>query len=188
MKKLLFVLTFVIGGILNTFALSPTYKGFADIYTGYSAPSNTEVYGGGVNFGFSTSHGVTLLPGLFVGAGVDLNLSLYEDKYSTGSYYDSDLDCSALLAFFAEGRYSFLHSRKVSPFVGVRIGGGYNGYDEGGCFYFSPSAGCTINITKRFGLDASIGYGLYTGEGPEPGYNDHFGNINCVTFNFGVHF
>lgn len=185
MKKLVLVLALTLVGIFSAKAIDLSYKGYGELYTGYSAPSNSSVYGGGANFGISTSHGVNLFPSLFVGGGIDFNVSMYEDKYY--SRY-SETDYSALFAVFAESRYNFLPSRKASPFVGLRIGGGYNGYDEEGCFYFSPAVGCSINLTDKFGLDASVGYSLFTGVGPEPGYNDHYGNINCISFRVGVHF
>lgn len=188
MKKFLLVLAGTLLCMGSVFAISPSYKGFGELYTGYAVPSG-DYYGGGTMFGISTSHGVTLIDGLWVGIGIDAALAYYSEE-DHHSYTGSDLDYSGLFAVFAEGRYNILKTKRISPFVGLRLGGGVNGYDEIGAFYFSPAVGCTFNITKKFGLDASIGYSLFTGEGKEKGssYNDYAGNINCITFRFGVHF
>lgn len=189
MKKVMLVLVAALFGIFSANAIHPTYRGFGELYTGYSIPGNDETYSGGVNIGLATSHGVNLIEGLFVGAGLDVNLSLYQED--SGYRHDLVNDYAGLFAVFAESRYNFLRKNKVSPFVGVRIGGGYNGYDEMGSFYFSPAVGCTINFTKRFGLDASLGYSLFTGDdGWENNqyHKDYAGDIHCITFRVGVHF
>ncbi len=189
MKKVMLVLAIALSAIFSANAIRPTYKGYGELYTGYSIPGNTSYYSGGVNVGLATSHGVTLFDGLFVGAGFDANLSLYQEE--SGSRYDMENDYSGLFAVFAESRYNFLRKSKVSPFLGIRLGGGYNGYDEVGSFYFSPAVGCTINFTKKFGLDASVGYSLFTGEkSDEDSFhgNTMAGNIHCITFRVGVHF
>ena len=188
MKKLLFVFATLLISINSAFAISPTYKGYGELYSGYAIPSG-EYYNGGVTFGISTSHGVTLIDGLFVGIGVDAALAYYSEETSN-RYGEDNTDYSGLFAAFAEGRYNILRTKRISPFVGLRLGGGYNGYDEEGCFYFSPAIGCTFNLTKRFGLDASIGYSLFSGRGQDEDtyYNVYAGNINCITFRVGIHF
>ncbi|MDE6329140.1 MAG: hypothetical protein K2L83_00330 [Muribaculaceae bacterium] len=187
MKKLLSMLVVMLACVASASAISPSYKGYGELYTGYSIPAGDYYNGGGV-FGVSTSHGVTLSEGLFVGLGLDAALSFYSEADPYSRYDDSDY--SGLFAIFAESRYNILPSKRISPFVGLRLGGGYNGYDEVGSFYFSPAIGCTFNLTEKFGLDASIGYSLYTGEGQDEGsyYNDSAGSINCITFRIGVHF
>lgn len=186
MKKLLFVFAILLIGINSAFAFSPTYKGYGELYSGYAIPSG-DYYDGGVTYGLSTSHGVTLIDGLFVGAGIDAAMAFYTE--GSGRYKDSDY--SALFAIFAEGRYNILRTKRFSPFVGLRLGGGFNGYDEVGSFYFSPAVGCTFNLTNKFGFDASLGYSLFTGSGwdeESPFGNDYAGNINCITFRVGIHF
>ncbi len=188
MKKIIFVLATLLIGINSAFAISPAYKGYGELYSGYAIPSG-DYYDGGFTYGVSTSHGVTLIDGLFVGLGVDAALAYYTEGYAN-RYGEKDSDYSGIFAVFAEGRYNILRSKRISPFVGLRLGGGFNGYDEVGSFYFSPAVGCTFNLTKRFGLDASIGYSLFTGSGQDEGsyYNDYAGNINCITFRVGIHF
>lgn len=190
MKKLIFTMAALLTGINSVFAISPAYKGYGELYSGYAIPSG-DYYDGGVTYGISTSHGVTLIDGLFVGVGIDASLAYYTEGESN-RYGEKESDYSGMFAAFAEGRYNILPSKRISPFVGLRLGGGYNGYDEVGGFYFSPAVGCTFNLTEKFGLDASIGYSLLTGEkGDDNGYygvNDYAGNINCITFRVGIHF
>lgn len=189
MKKILLVLAGTLLCMGSVFAISPSYKGYGELYSGYAIPSG-EYYDAGFTYGLSTSHGVTLMDGVFVGVGIDAAIAYYTEGQSN-RYGVKETDYSGLFAAFAEGRYNILRTKRISPFVGLRIGGGFNGYDEVGGFYFSPAVGCTFNITKKFGLDASIGYSLLTGDnGKDEGYsyNDYAGNINCITFRVGVHF
>ena len=188
MKKLLLVFATLLISINSAFAISPSYKGYGELYSGYAIPSG-DYYDGGVTYGISTSHGVTLIDGLFVGAGVDAAIAYYTEGYAN-RYGEKDTDYSGLFAVFAEGRYNILRTKRISPFVGLRLGGGFNGYDEVGSFYFSPAVGCTFNLTKKFGLDASIGYSLFTGSGQDEDsyYNDYAGNISCITVRVGIHF
>lgn len=183
MKKIFTTLALCAAAAVPAFALTPTYKGFGEMQWGVAVPSG-ESYGAGMMYGMSTSHGVTLIDGLFIGAGLEANIAAYSYDEDYGYYYFEETDVAALLAMFAEGRYNILRTKRISPFIGLRVGGGYNGYDDTGSFYFSPAAGCTFNLTRRFGLDASIGYELFTGRS---GYWDA-GNIHCLTFRVGVHF
>lgn len=188
MKRFIFTLVAVVLGITSASALSPTYKGFGETYSGWGVPVG-DGFGAGVVYGLSTSHGVTLIPGLFVGGGVDFTLGYYsvpENRYRT------DTECSGFFAVFTEGRYNILRTKRISPFVSTRIGGGYNGMCESGSFYFRPAAGCTFNLTKRFGFDASLAYTLYSGNRGD--YNSYYytdeygGNYNMITLCVGVHF
>lgn len=190
MKKILLILTILLMGA-SAVTAQIRYKGYVETSGGAFIPSN--YYGTGGMVGISTSHGVELFQGLFVGAGLDLNYVTFTEPSSRGSSYGDESDYSAELAFFAEGRYNFLRGRRVSPFVGMRIGGGYEGVEEQGCFYFSPAVGVTINITKRFGLDASLGYSLWSGKGEENDgkishYDDFSKSFNGIALRFGVHF
>ena len=184
MKKILLVIAVAI--IAATSAQAVRYKGFGEFNCGTFIPS--EYYGAGVLVGISTSHGVELIDGLFVGAGVDINYVTFSEPENS-SYYN-ELDYAGNIAIFAEGRYSFLRKRKVSPFIGIRVGGGYEGVEEQGCFYFSPAAGVTINLTKKFGLDASLGYSLWTGSSKhdDDSRYGHSASFNGVSVRFGVHF
>lgn len=177
MKKILFL----IAAVLMTAATASAvrYKGYGEIIGGGVFPPSH--YSNGGSFGFATSHGVEIIDGLFVGAGID----------GTVAISDGGNDGSWLIVGFAEARYNFLRKSRISPFVGTRLGGGWEGYGENGCFYFSPSVGCTFNLTKRFGLDVSLGYSLYNSTEE---YYSRYGsyneavNIHGLSVRFGVHF
>lgn len=197
MKKKLLLLAGILLCVSSAFAITPTYKGYVEQYVGIAMPQNTDFYNGGSCIGFlTTSHGVQLFDGLFVGAGIDFAMTTYQECIDHPGTSNYDTDFSALFAVFAEGRYNFLPKKRISPFAGLRLGGGFNGYDEVGAFYFSPAVGCTFNLTKRFGLDVSLAYSVFTGDKVKE-YVDwrddyvitgHAGNINCLCLRFGLHF
>ena len=182
MKKFLLSLLLILAGSGISFG-EITYKGYVETFAGgagidYNADS-------GVYYGVSTSHGVTIIDGLFVGAGLDLGMSFYTESTS----YGSDSDFSVLGAFFAEGRYNFLRTKRISPFVGYRLGVGFNGYDEKVGFYTSPAVGCTFNLTSRFGLDASLAYSYFQGDKYDSYYHSSvYGNAHGFTIRLGIHF
>lgn len=188
MKKILLILTILLIGA-STVTAQVRYKGYVETNGGVFIPGN--YYGTGGMVGISTSHGVELFQGLFVGLGIDGNYVTYTEP-TNSRYHEDEADYAGNFAVFAEGRYNFLRSRRVSPFVGLRIGGGYEGVEEQGCFYFSPAVGVTINITKKFGLDASIGYSLWSGKGESDDdfsyYDDFSKSFHGVAIRFGVHF
>ncbi len=127
MKKILPLIIAIIFGVSLARAFSPQYKGFADMYTGISSLA-----------GMSTSHGLVIMDGLFVGAGGDIALS--PEHYTNP------------MVLFAEGRYKFMN---------LRAGGGLGFYDNDGCYYISQGGGCSFDLTEKFGLDASITTSLY---------------------------
>lgn len=188
MKKILLVMTLAL--VAATSASAVRYKGYVDTFGGASFPPGETLYESGPSFGISTTHGVELLQGVFVGAGLEVIGTAYEEY--TSIYHNSkDTDFTALVAVYAEGRYNFLRTKRISPFLGVRIGGGYQGYDEEGCFYFSPQVGCTFNLTKRFGLDVGIGYGLFSSRVELEhtyGYESTTLNYSNLSIRFGIHF
>ncbi len=203
MKKLVVSLLCVVLGAMSASAISPHYKGYIETYAGYDLPVDVET--GGATFGLSTSHGVELIKGLFLGAGLDVSCITYKianSSYSSSDYlyyYNPDVEYNVCAAGFFEARYNFLRNKKVSPFVGTRFGGGYNGWAESSAFYFSPAVGCTFNFTERFGLDLSLGYSLYTGNKTENEYYSygHYNytlelvenrNVHNITFRLGLHF
>lgn len=179
MKKILLIIVVAILGTGMSHAIEPKYKGYAEFYTGFAAPQQFADLG--FMYGTSTTHGFKLLDELFVGLGAEVGVSYYNETF--GRYKESDY--SVLCAIFADGRYNFLCEEKFSPFVGYRMGVGYNGYDENVGLYLSPSAGCSFNLTEKFGFDASLGYRLYTGSHKN---NDWFGNVSCFTVSVGIHF
>lgn len=184
MKKLILLLSLILATASSASAFDFKYKGYGELNGG--AFFANQYYGSGGLFGISTSHGLVLMDGLFVGAGIDLNYITFSEP---GYYsYERDYDYGATFAVFAEGRYNFIHKRKVNPFVGLRIGGGYEGVQETGSFYFSPAVGVSINLTEKFGLDASLAYSLWTSsyDSDDPGKSANA--FNGISVRVGVHF
>lgn len=194
MKKILLtaVLALVTAVSASAVDIDIKYKGYVDTGGGLFFPSTdeTEVDGLGYNYAISTTHGIELFKGLFLGAGFEANLLGYYEKEYPGSYNDSSAEIGGIFTVFAEARYNILRTKKISPFVGLRIGGGYQGMDEEGCFHFAPMAGCTFNFTNKFGLDVGLRYGLYS-SGVDEDY-DYYDSSSVVynTLNVfvGIHF
>jgi hypothetical protein len=84
----------------------------------------------------TTTHGVQILPELFVGAGAGINF-----------YHSSD--GAIALPFFVDVRTDILRSN-ISPFVDLKVG--YS-FGEVSGLYVTPSVGCKVNH-----LDFSLGY------------------------------
>lgn len=185
MKKILVLLAYSLISIHSAFAISPSYRGYVETGTGYAGITNDEHMGGGMLWNISTTHGFDILDGLFVGLGVDITIPTFKE-YESGKHEDYMFTTQFYAALFAEGRYHILRDNKFQPFIGMRIGGGYNGNSQVGTFYLSPALGCSFNLTEKFGFDASLGYSLFTGDV----YNEDLGrsNTNCITFRLGVHF
>lgn len=164
MKKIILLLTFVL--TIATTAIgqvNPQYKGYVDFSGGILFPGGAADGETGESIGLSTSHGVQLFNSLFLGMGVDLTGSVYAREYRSGKYsYDTELEWGFLGSAFFDVRYNFLKDKKVTPFVGTRIGGGYQSYEEEPLVYFSPSAGVSFNFTQKFGLDVFLSYKLYS--------------------------
>ena len=163
MKKLFLLLIFAIAGIGVVFAQgSAQSAGSAAAYVSKEKSSNvskdaflpTPCYKGFFDFGYtigvgdfgmgrvalSSTHGVQIIPHLFVGAGVGFN------------YYHE----SALwnMPFYADVRSNFLKG-KVTPFVDFRIG--YSAGNVAG-FYMSPTIGCEFGFGKKSGFSIALGY------------------------------
>lgn len=163
-----------------------SYKGYVETSGGTVIPSVGDV---GFSCGFATSHGVQIIDGLFVGMGVDLQLGMISD--SEEDYYgDADVETKVLITGFAEARYNFLRTSKISPFVGLRFGGGWDDNADFPCLYSSPAVGCTFNFTKKFGLDVSLGYSLYSVLGDDYYFEYESGNeySHIVALRLGIHF
>ena len=105
------------------------YRGFVDL--GFTVGLGYD-YGGRV--AFFTSHGVQILPQLYVGGGVGVNY-----------FYDLD---GVSIPLFVDVRTD-LKKAKISPFVDLKLG--YSVADIKG-FYLSPTIGCRFN---RFSLGLS---------------------------------
>ena len=113
---------------------------------------------------FTTSHGVQIIPQLFVGAGVGLSYF-----YEFGSL---------AMPIFADIRTDILNS-KITPFVDFKIG--YSPVDVSG-LYLSPTLGCRFN---KF----SIGVSYMMQKAPAVYYDDwSVYNINLGGISFKVGF
>lgn len=133
------------------------YRGFVD--TRYTLGVGL---GSGLNRAeIHTSHGIQIIPQLFIGAGVGVGYF-----YRSGEF---------TIPIFANIRTDILKS-KVTPFVDVKIG--YSVYSISG-LYFSPSIGCKIN---RF----NIGFGYTLQNINFYGWN--VGNVGGLSIKFGYEF
>ena len=133
------------------------YKGYVESSLGFSFTPK-----GGVQIGYaSTSHGIEIIDGLFVGLGAEISTV---DYFTAIAARLDDPMYSEQLSAFAECRYSFLRTKKVSPYVAIRqgFGGGYTEYLNGALFgefgrYLRLTLiGVTVNVTRRFGFDAGV--------------------------------
>lgn len=90
MKKILLtaVLALVTAVSASAVDIDIKYKGYVDTGGGVFFPSTdeTEVDGLGYNYAISTTHGIELFKGLFLGAGFEANLLGYYEKEYPGSY------------------------------------------------------------------------------------------------------
>lgn len=175
--------------ITMTFAVSMAgqnirYRGFADMEYGLYIANNVDKVG--LMFGTSTTHGIQVTDGLFVGGGLNIGIGSYADIYYDDGYWfeeEDDWDTSVAVTLYAAGRYEFIHNRKVSPYVDLRLGGGFLDSTDEGTLYLSPTVGVTVNFTKKFGLDAGLAYSLWTGK-----YFDGDDFFNGLSARVGIHF
>lgn len=126
------------------------YRGFADMEYGLYIANNIDK--AGFMFGTSTTHGIQVTDGLFVGGGLNIGIGSYADIYYDSGYWfeeEDDWDTSVAVTLYAAGRYEFIHNRKVSPYVDLRLGGGFLDSTDEGTLYLSPTVGVTINFTKN---------------------------------------
>lgn len=172
MKKIILTLVAL---VIATTASAVRYQGFVESTFGANFPS--KYFGDGVTVGVNTSHGAEIINGLFVGGGTDFSLISYEDY--------NDTKVAGAVTFYGDVRYRFLKT-KISPFAGVKIGGGYEGINQSSCFYFSPQAGCSFNFTGKFGLDVSVAYKFY-GCNPDRAYF-YCNSMNGISLGVGLHF
>ena len=156
----------------DAFLPTPCYKGFFDF--GYTVGVGD--FGQG-RVALSSTHGVQIIPHLFVGAGVGFN------------YYHE----SALwnMPFYADVRSNFLKG-KVTPFVDFRLG--YSAGNVSG-FYMSPTIGCDFGFGRKSGFSVALGYEYQKAEFAFFGYDyfDYFyftSKENCggVVIKIGVDF
>lgn len=200
MKKLLLTATLALITAVSASAvdIDIKYKGYVDTGGGLMFPSSDTydcmIDGVGYNYAVSTTHGIQLFGGMFIGLGLEANLVSYNEYDTSYHGYEESWEIGGLVTVFAEGRYNILREKKISPFVGLRIGGGYNGINEVGCFHFAPMAGCTFNFTDNFGLDVGLRYGMYAfSMDVEDYYNSYLTNRSSLLYSnlnvfVGVHF
>lgn len=156
MKRLWLVVAMVLVGICPVSAVR--YQGFAELSYGIYAPS--KYYGSGGELGLSTSHGVEIVPGVFVGLGVDWLWGGYKQPYN-GHWYNETMSYQNM---FVEGRYSLYPNKKISPFAGLRLGAGMGESELGSALlhpYISPAVGFSFNFSRRCGVDVGIGYAFH---------------------------
>lgn len=189
MRRILLILFIVFTTAISAFAqVNVHYKGYVDFSEGIIIPGgdiitrNTEL-----SLGLSTSHGIQLFNSLFVGGGIEVSGTQYGSGHS--DYYGKR-EWGVLGVGFIDVRYLFRKDHRVQPFVGTRIGGGYQSIGELSCLYFSPSGGISFNIREKFGLDLSIAYKMYHSTEHENYYYKTDWNYlyNGITLSFGIHF
>lgn len=158
------------GSINNDSFIHKGYKGFVDFGYGIGVGD----YSAG-RVEFSTAHGYQIVPYLFAGVGAGVNY-----------FHDAE---SVNVPIFADIRGTLpINNSRVAPFLDLKIG--YSVADVEG-FYFSPSVGCRVAVSKKVGINLGIGYELqkvkieYYGYGW--GYEDNV-NFGAVTIKLGVDF
>ena len=154
MKKIFITIFLIITGVCSASAVR--YQGFIEGVAGVYLPSR--IFNDGPEIGFSTSHGLEIIPGLFAGVGADVLFGNYD--FPDDMKYRGAEPRDAYINVFVEGRYRILPLKKISPFVGMRLGAGYGDCYKGSRIfpYLSPALGGSFNFTRKFGMDVSIGY------------------------------
>ncbi|MBO5720562.1 MAG: hypothetical protein J6R61_03420 [Bacteroidales bacterium] len=119
----------------DAFLPTPCYKGFFDF--GYTIGVG---YRGEGRISMSTTHGVQIIPYLYIGAG--LGFKYYHYSGSMG------------LPLYADIRANFLKGR-ITPFLDFRAG--YSFLDDWGA-YVSPTVGCNFGYGRKAGFSVALGY------------------------------
>ncbi len=143
-------------------ATAQTYRGFVDAAMIFDVPKVFEdfignYYGEGQGLpyytdvapvlAFSTTHGVQINRNHYLGIGMEFN------KYFSGIDSGEDNEKIGSLPLYAMWRMDFF-GRKVTPFFDVRAG--YQvAWTKG--FYGNINAGMRISLSRRTGLNISIG-------------------------------
>lgn len=191
-RKLTIVLLSLLGLMATQAAeLDIHYKGYVGLFGGYAVPQR-EIKGAPL-YGISTTHGATIVDGLFMGAGLNVGISPYRVRYDN-HLEESHKSNAVLTAVYAEVKYNIMSDKRISPFLACRVGPEYNGFDKNIGLYANPYVGCTFFFTDRFGLDVGVGYEYYGGKPENDIHNGSytkdqtFGNVNCITFSMGIIF
>ena len=150
----------------NSFGLRG-YKGFltfgagqgkATVYNSNGSYSGqAQTFDNNTFIELETVHGYQFNPWFFLGAGVGSQGFTENDKVGEDGFVTSNV--------FGDFRVNFLYSR-ITPFVEGKVGisspfsGELEEYLTTGIF-FSPSIGCHFGISRRFGIDLSVGYNYH---------------------------
>lgn len=173
MKKTFFILALLFSFIYAPMAsaldydedgIEPGYRGFVD----FSYTLGVGDWGKDHDrINLMTSHGIQIVPQLYVGLGVGVNY-----------FYDDE---AVGLPIFGHFRSDFIPG-DVTPFFDMRIG--YSLIDVEG-FYLNPSLGCRFAVSDNVALNLSVGYTLQKAE-----YYYDYRKQNCggVDFRFGIEF
>ena len=138
-------------------ATAQTYRGFVDAAMTFDIPKEFDYFRGepGLPYytdvapvlAFSTTHGVQINRNHYLGIGMEFN------KYFSGIDSGEDNEKIGSLPLYAMWRMDFF-GRKVTPFFDVRAG--YQvAWTKG--FYGNINAGMRISLSRRTGLNISIG-------------------------------
>lgn len=138
-------------------ATAQTYRGFVDAAMTFDIPKGFDYFSGepGLPYytdvapvlAFSTTHGVQINRNHYLGIGMEFN------KYFSGIDSGEDNEKIGSLPIYAMWRMDFF-GRKVTPFFDVRAG--YQvAWTKG--FYGNINAGMRISLSRRTGLNISIG-------------------------------
>lgn len=138
-------------------ATAQTYRGFVDAAMTFDIPKEFDYFRGepGLPYytdvapvlAFSTTHGVQINRNHYLGIGMEFN------KYFSRIYSGEDNEKIGSLPIYAMWRMDFF-GRKVTPFFDVRAG--YQvAWTKG--FYGNINAGMRISLSRRTGLNISIG-------------------------------
>lgn len=160
MKKLIVLLLSVI--MFSGAASAVDYRGFVEFNGGilpvdeyYSYDNTSELYCH-LYGSLSTTHGVQLNRHIFVGAGVDVNM--------TGFRVDGDPQINV----FGDVRYDLDIAKKWSPYFNMKAGYGVRkghyedtyGYDWRSIkqLFINPSIGVRLKLSSKCGLNFGLGY------------------------------
>jgi hypothetical protein len=118
------------------------YRGFAEF--GYCGNSSIAL---------TTSHGYQFNDHIFLGAGLgyDYNFEYNWNKFNS-------------MLLYTHFRYDII-STFATPFIDLKMGytfseeyDDYWDYYDGSGFYVSPTVGCRLGFTEKFGLNFGVGY------------------------------
>ena len=146
MKKIFFVVCFLLGSVVTLAQRDMGYRGFVDLGGGIGITPGSRFV-----LGISTVHGYQAAPFLFVGIGVAANDIAWKSQWGRGNETAND---GIVVPVFGDVRLD-LGAGKFSPFVDLR--GGYD-FICGNGIYLNPSVGIHYAKSDNFGFNLSIGY------------------------------